>query len=249
MLELESVAKRLYRLEGKSEDYELTLVHSQSKHVLPVASQMALGTLTEIAKIATIEDGYMPDAKGKPVSRHRKKVPRSHLIIMRKRKMNVNFKGIKSGFTTEISIARHPNSDFPTNYRFVLNMKIAPYVRQQFYIWIELESQNKIEQESSRIALAVKALTTVDEIIDRSLKSMDVGAMSGVSYDLVLSLQPSYIHQYRFDPTDGREILSREMTLNDVHIQWSHIDPSGFLFLLRPFVCVGFSSSESVIPH
>lgn len=249
MLDLEDVAKRLYRLEGDGEDYVLTLVHSQNKHILPVQSQMHLGTLKEITKIATIEDGYLPDVKGKPVSRHRKKVPRSHLVIIRRRKMNINFKGIKNGFATEVSLARHPNSDFPTNYQFVLNMKVAPFVRQQFYVWVELESKKPSDQESSRIALAVKALTTVDEIIERSLKAMEVGSISGVSYDLVLSLQPSHIHQYRFDPNDGREVLSREMTINDVRSQWSHIDPSGFLFILRSFVCVGFSSSKSIIPH
>lgn len=239
MLELEAVAKRLFRISDTDEDYELTLVHDQSQHVLPVQGSFTLGTLTEIAKVATIEDGLMKDKKGKPVSRHRKKVPRSHLLLIRKRKQSLSLKGIKTGFLVDPLLPRHKSSDFPTHYRFILNTKIAPYIRHHFYIWVELVNGSAKEQAASRIALAVKALTTVDEIIERSLQSMDITPMPGVSHDLVLDLQPSYIHQFRFSPKGQHEAIPRELTINDIRSQWSHVDSSGFLFLLRPYVSIG----------
>lgn len=245
LLELEAVAKRLYHVDDKAEDYELTMVHSHSHHVLPVRESYSLGTLMEIAKISTVEDGHLRDEKGKYCSRHRKKLSRSHLSILRKRQQSISLKGIKAGFSMEIDLERHSSSDFPTNYRFILNLKIAPLIRGTFFIWIELETPNKEQQESSRIGLAVKALTNVDEIIKRSLVSMNLGNMEGVSYDLVFNLQPSYIHQYCFDPKDGREVLSREMTMNDVRNQWPHIDASGLKFLLRPYVTLASDSSST----
>lgn len=239
MIELEAVAKRLYRISDADDDYELTLVHDRSHHVLPVQGNLSLGTLTEAAKVATIEDGLMRDAKGKPVGRHRKKVPRSHLLLIRKRKQSLSIQGIKTGFLADPRLPRHRASDFPTHYRFILNAKIAPYVRHNFYIWVELATGSAKDQAASRIALTVKALTTVDEVIERSLRSMDVAHLPDVSHDLILDLQPSYIHQFRFNPKEAREALPRELTINDIRNQWPHLDSSGFLFILRPYSNIG----------
>lgn len=244
LYELEALAKRLYRIDEDSPDYCLSLVHTTSLHAIPLSDQLSLGIATEIAKVCTIEDGCQLDAKGKPCGRHHKKVPRPHLLAIKKRKQNVNMRGIKDGFTQAPGLERHKKSDFPTNYRFVLNMKVAPYVRSPFFVWVELESGNEAEQLASRIAVAAKALTTVEDIRERAIGSMDIAALDGVAYDLVLQLQPAFLYQYRFDPLDGREVLTQEMTLSDIHGQWPHIDPSGFLFVLRPVVQVGSVSSR-----
>lgn len=244
LYELEALAKRLYRIDEDNPDYCLSLVHTTSLHAIPLSDQLSIGITTEIAKVCTIEDGYQLDAKGKPCGRHHKKVPRPHLIAIKKRKQNVNMRGIKDGFTQAPGLERHKKSDFPTNYRFVLNMKVAPYVRSPFFVWVELESRNEAEQLASRIAVAAKALTTVEDIRERAIGSMDIAALDGVAYDLVLQLQPAFLYQYKFDPLDGREILTQEMTLSDIHGQWPHIDPSGFLFVLRPVVQVGSVSSR-----
>lgn len=236
ILELEQVARRMFRIDEEDEDYELTLVHASSHHVLPVQSTFSLGTIIELSKVATIEDGYMQDAKGKPVQRHKNKVSKAHSSLLRARKRNISFKGVKAGFLVDPQLPRHRASDFPSHYQFVLNLKVAPWVRKQFYVWVELESPNKEQQRGSRIALSVRALSTVDEIIQRSRRSMNLGAISGVSYDLVLALEPTYINQFRFHANDGSELLAREMTLNDIRHQWPHIDASGFIFLLRSFV-------------
>ncbi len=245
--ELECIAKRLFLLNENDSDYELTLVNDHSFHAISTRNDYSLGVIKEISKICTIEDGSFLDEKGKPVSRHRKKVPRSHLLLWKKRKQSIIFHGIKNEFIEpDLGLERHPKSDFPTNYKFVLNSKIAPFVRNSFYIWIKLCSPDKEQQENSEIAMLVKPLTTVEEIIYRSIEAMEIAKVPGIFYDLAIVLETSYINQYKFSPDVGKGLLSRELTLNDIHNQWPYIDGSGLRFLLKSFVIIGSSPSSNI---
>jgi len=243
--EVETLAKKLFKIQCNEDFYSLSVVHKKNRHILDLNPKFSLSAVQELLKIATIEDGYMLDEKGKPYGRHKKKVPKKYLAILKQRKQSVNLHGIKAGFIEDFGVKRHHSSDFSNNYEFVLNLQIAPYVEGQLYIWVELESKDKEEQEESRMALAVKPLTTVEEVINRSIRAMDIGKLPGVTYDLVMNLAPSYLHEFKYDPNDGREVLTRELTITDIQNQWPHIDPSGFLFILRSFVILDHHSSKS----
>jgi hypothetical protein len=240
MDQLHSRALELFNIhENDHALYELSLAHAKTHQVIPLHPSLSIGAAIELAKLATIEEGDSLDHKGKPVKRHRKKLPKEHLEWLKRRAASPQ-QGFFDDNIDISSIRRDRKSDFPTNYKFILNLKVQPDSTNILFIKVDMTWDSSIslneDLENLQVTMPVTGLTTVDEVTELALAAMEVCRMPGISYQMVLKDIAS-LGSHRLSLGE-RTVLPGEMLIYDVFSYWPVQDASGVRFSLQPVVDV-----------
>lgn len=238
MTRLHDKAVNLFKMhENDRTGYELSLAHVITHQVIPLRPTVTVGSAIELAKLATIEEGDVLDHKGKPVKRHRKKLPKEHLELLKRRSSSPQ-QGFFDDNADVSRIRRDKKSDFPTHYKFILNLKIQPDSTNIFFIKVDITWDSTIslneDVDDLQITMPVTGLTTVDQVTELALAAMEICKMPGINYQMVIK-DISSLGSHRLSIGD-RTVLPGEMLIYDVFSYWPVQDASGVRFSLQPIV-------------